>query len=226
MSGRREIVIDACWNRIGVYGDSSCPELAVHVHCRNCPVYSRGALALLDRARVHDLEDTARLFAADKQERARGTHSAFVFRVGGEWLGIATAVVDEVADLRAIHSLPHRRSGVVLGLANVRGELIVCVSLAQLLGVEPQAEEAAPRDRRQHVLRRLLVVRERGLRLAFPVDEVHGTQRYDEAELKSAPSTVARATASYSRAVLPWEGNAVGMLDEELLFHSLNRNLE
>jgi chemotaxis-related protein WspD len=70
------------------------------------------------------------------------------------------------------------------------------------------------------------VVRERGLRLAFPVDEVHGTQRYDESELKPAPSTVARATASYSRAVLPWEGHAVGLLDDELLFHSLNRNLE
>jgi len=26
--------------------------------------------------------------------------------------------------------------------------------------------------------------------------------------------------------VLPWEGHAVGLLDEELLFHSLNRNLE
>ena len=70
------------------------------------------------------------------------------------------------------------------------------------------------------------MLRDRGLRLAFPVDEVHGTQRYDEAGLQPAPSTVARATASYSRAVLPWEGHAVGLLDDELLFHSLNRNLE
>ena len=29
----------------------------------------------------------------------------------------AVLLLDEVADLRAIHSLPHRRSGVVLGLA-------------------------------------------------------------------------------------------------------------
>jgi len=225
VSGRREIAIDACWSRIGVQGDASCPELAVQVHCRNCPVYSRGALALLDRARVHDLDEAARMFAADKQEQARGTHSAFLFRVGGEWLGISTAIVDEVADLRAIHSLPHRRSGVVLGLANVRGELLVCVSLAQLLGIEQKAEEPAPRERR-HALRRLLVLRERSLRLAFPVDEVHGTHRYHQAELKPAPSTVARAHDSYSRAVLPWEGRAVGLLDDELLFHSVNRNLE
>ena len=225
MSVQTAPAIDTCWNRIGVHGDATCPELATHVHCHNCPVYSRGALALLDRARVHDLDEATRLFAADKQERERGGQSAFVFRVGGEWLAIATAVLDEVADLRAIHSLPHRRSGVVLGVANVRGELLVCVSLAQLLGIEEAAPELQPRERRQ-ALRRLLVVRERGLRLAFPVDEVHGTHRYDQAELKPAPSTVARATASYSRAVLPWEGQGVGLLDDELLFHSLNRNLE
>ena len=216
---------DACWNRIGVHGDATCVELAVQVHCRNCPVYSRNARLLLDRARVHDLAATTQLFAADKQEAQRGQASAFLFRVGPEWLARSTSVLDEVADLRPIHSLPHRRSGVVLGLANVRGELLVCVSLAQLLGIEDQPQELQPRERRM-ALRRLLVLRERGLRVAFPVDEVHGTLRFADAELKPAPSTVSRATATYSRAVLPWEGRAVGLLDEELLFHSLNRNLE
>lgn len=216
---------DACWNRIGVHGDATCAELALQVHCRNCPVYSRNARLLLDRARVDDLAATTRLFAADKQTSERGQHSGFVFRVGPEWLALSTGVLDEVADLRPIHGLPHRRSGVVLGVANVRGELIVCVSLAQLLGIEPLSEDLHARGQNRVALRRLLVVREHGLRLAFPVDEVHGTLRYDEAELEPAPSTVARATASYSRALLPWEGHAVGLLDEELLFHSLNRNL-
>jgi chemotaxis-related protein WspD len=218
--------LDACWNRIGVHGDATCVELVTQVHCRNCPVYSRQARLLLDRAQVHDLAETTRLFAADKQLAARGEHSAFLFRVGPEWLGLSTPALDEVAGLRPIHGLPHRRSGVVLGLANVRGELIVCVSLSQLLGIEELAEGLHARGQSRVAVRRLLVARERGLRLAFPVDEVHGTQRYDSAELRPAPSTVARATASYTRAVLPWEGVAVGLLDEGLLFHSLNRNLE
>ena len=41
--------LDDCWNRIGVRGDASCPELARHVHCHNCPVHAAAALALLDR---------------------------------------------------------------------------------------------------------------------------------------------------------------------------------
>ena len=36
-------IVNDCWNRIGVRGDRSCPELKQYVHCRNCPVYSAGA---------------------------------------------------------------------------------------------------------------------------------------------------------------------------------------
>lgn len=214
-----------CWNKIGVHGDGSCKELLIHVHCRNCPVYSAAAGRVLDRERpTAGLEDATRLFAAGKLGQDRADRSAFLFRIGGEWLALATGVLDEVADLRAIHSLPHRRSGVVLGVANVRGELLVCVSLAQLIGIEPVLESQAPRSQRL-AHRRLLVVRNDGGRLAFPVDEVHGTQRFDEQDLKPVPTTVAKAAASYSRATLSWHEHAVGLLDEELLFHSLNRSL-
>ena len=41
--------VDDCWNRIGVFGDKSCPRLERHIHCRNCEVYGAAAIALLDR---------------------------------------------------------------------------------------------------------------------------------------------------------------------------------
>ena len=43
----RPSVDDDCWNRIGVYGDRSCPELSTFVHCRNCPVFAAAARSLL-----------------------------------------------------------------------------------------------------------------------------------------------------------------------------------
>jgi len=49
---------EACWRRIGVSGDRSCPELAQHVHCRNCPVYA-GAAQRLPARRVGQPEDVA-----------------------------------------------------------------------------------------------------------------------------------------------------------------------
>src|SRR2546422_8139227 len=43
------VEIYACWNKIGVYGNSSCNELPQFVHCRNCPVYSHAGAQLLNR---------------------------------------------------------------------------------------------------------------------------------------------------------------------------------
>lgn len=224
-----DVTVDAgivdCWNRIGVHGDSSCIELARHIHCRNCPVYSAAAIKVLDRERPdQNLSDVTRLFAAAKLDRRRAGEAAFLFRVGAEWLALPSASIDEVADLRAIHSLPHRRSGVVLGLANVRGELLVCVSLHHLLGIDTVAEAASARNQRV-VHRRLVVMRGQGNRLAFPADEVHGMERFDEQDLKPVPATVAKASASYSKSILTWRVHAVGLLDDELLLHSLNRAL-
>ena len=197
-------IID-CWNRIGVYGDASCPLLREHVHCRNCPVYSAAAIQMLDRAQTGELQDAAMLaatreFATSKRGKQRAAKAAFVFRIGAEWLALSMTAVDEVADLRAIHSLPHRRNGVVLGVANVRGELVVCVSLAQLLGIDLAVKANSRQQRISHG--RLLVMRGSGGRLAFPVDEAHGAERFDETQLQPVPSTVARSSARYSRAIL------------------------
>jgi len=43
-----ELQINDCWKKIGVWGDSTCPELKEHGHCRNCPVYSSAAAQLLN----------------------------------------------------------------------------------------------------------------------------------------------------------------------------------
>jgi chemotaxis-related protein WspD len=43
--------------------------------------------------------------------------------------------------------------------------------------------------------------------------------------LKEVPETVARSAATYSKALLPWHEHSVGLLDDELLFHSLKRSV-
>ena len=138
--------IDDCWNKIGVRGNGSCPELEQHIHCRNCPVYSAAAKAFLDRDLPEDhLEEWSSHFARQKHGDDRATDCLLIFRIGFEWLALPPTLFQEVVDLRPIHSLPHRRSGSVLGLVNVRGELLVCVSLGHMLGVEKTEEWASAR---------------------------------------------------------------------------------
>ena len=215
---------DACWNSIGVHGDGSCPELERHVHCHNCPVYSQAALGLLrgDAPAGYREEWTAH-FARPKHVEDTDTQTVVIFRLGSEWLALPMLAVTEVADLRPIHSLPHRRSGVVLGLANVRGELLVCVSLGQVLGLQPSAR--TNRETHNGVHRRLLVIRRDDVRSVCPVDEVHGIHRVRSRELQDVPATVAKATATYSKAIVPWNGHSVGLLDDQLLFYTLQRSL-
>lgn len=215
--------MDDCWNRIGVSGDSSCPELEKHVHCRNCPIYSAAALELLDCGLpANYVEDATDHFAVGRQIEEVGSESMVIFRVGAEWLALQTSVFEEVADLRAIHSLPHRREGVVLGLANVRGELLVCVSLSRALGLQTASDSKSEKIRT--ALPRLLVIRRKASRAAFPVDEVYGVHRFHPLELKALPATVAHST-SYTSAVAAWKDKSVGILDVQLVLYMLDRSL-
>ncbi|MBU5224438.1 chemotaxis protein CheW, partial [Vibrio cholerae] len=63
--------------------------------------------------------------------------------LGEEWLGIATRCLVEVAPLQPIHSLPHQRSRALLGVANVRGALVACLSLVELLGLDSTSTGAS-----------------------------------------------------------------------------------
>jgi len=213
-----------CWNTIGVRGDRSCPELQAHVHCHNCPMFLAAAQSLLDRELPPaDLAAHTLYFARPKPEDEQHTQSVLVFRVRGEWLALAMAVVKEVADVRPIHTLPHRRSGAVLGIANVRGELLTCISLEQLLGLA--GAPSTPADA-SPARRRLLVIRRQAVRAVCPVDEVHGIHRVRARELQEVPATVGRGAGSHSKAVLAWQRRAVGLLDELALFAAVDRSLE
>jgi len=217
-------LFDDCWNRIGVRGDASCPELKKHVHCHNCPVYSAAATQLLDARLPADyLDRWTRHVAQDQQAAQADTHSVIVFRVEAEWLALPTTVFTEIATLRPIHSIPHRRNGIVLGLANIRGELLACFSLEQILGLEQQAQ--LRQERHRTLEERLLVLDWEGSRSVCPVDEVYGIQRFHPRLLAPAPATLAKAATPYIRSVLHWQDKSVGLLDGELLFHTVNRSL-
>jgi chemotaxis-related protein WspD len=216
-------VISDCWNKIGVLGDSSCPELKQTIHCRNCPVYSAAAVALLDTELPSDYRaHWANEIARDKTLTESDTHSVVVFRVAAECLALKTTVLQEIVSLRTIHSVPHRRDGVLLGLANVRGELLVCFSLHKVIGLE-QGVELKPAKSR--VSERLLVIQHNGERAVCPVDEVYGIARFHPRDLAAVPPTIARASISYTRSILSWQGKSIGLLDDELLLHTVNRNL-
>lgn len=208
--------VEACWKSIGIYGAKDCPELVAHSHCRNCPEFSRQAALLLDR----DMPAGALIDAAlpPAPEPGEPTQSLMVLRLGAEWFAFPTLALDEIASARPIHSLPHRRNPALLGLVNVRGELIVCVSLATLV----QGEGATRPDRGGMIM----VARHAGGRFAFPVDEVAQTIHCAPGDQMAVPATLARSAAAHTRGVVTWRDRPVGWLDEAALFASFERCLD
>ena len=217
-----------CWNRIGARGNQTCRELPRYIHCHNCPVHAAAAERALDRP--FDAEDRRTWTAHYARKQKLGSPartSALLFRLGPEWLALPTAAFQEIAEPRRLHSLPHRRQGVILGIINVRGELLVCASLARLLGLDAASSGTAgpPAKQLRAMFDRLLVADWNGQRFAFPVDEVHGVHRFLQADLREPPAIVTRSGLTCTRGIFPWRHFAVGLLETDAVFALLNRNL-
>lgn len=210
--------IDDCWNRIGIHGDKSCPLLADHIHCRNCQVYAAAAVRLLDRYAL-------------KREAVRGevveelgqvaSRSLVVFRLAEEWLALATRCLVEIAPVQPVHSLPHQRSRALQGVANVRGALVPCLSLAELLGVDTSVSPATS----ARVMPRMLILAAAGGSVVVPVEEVDGIHRIELAQLEGASPAVGQAGNRFTDAVLPFKGRSVRVLDETRLLEAVARSL-
>ncbi|HXZ07889.1 MAG TPA: chemotaxis protein CheW, partial [Paraburkholderia sp.] len=129
-----------------------------------------------------------------------------------------------IVQTRPIHSLPHRQHRAVLGVVNVQGELLVCLSLAHLLGFEPDAAARGEAEGRRDQPRFLVLARGEE-QAVLPVDQVDGVHRFAMASFAPPPATLSQTAASHTRAVAAWRGLTVGLLDADTLFDTMNRSL-
>jgi chemotaxis-related protein WspD len=160
-------------------------------------------------------ESTQRIAAKPDADKAR-SQSAFIFRLGEEWLALPTRVILEVAEFHSLHRIPRRLGGALLGLVCVRGELLVCGSVGTILGLGESGRSLKGG--------RLLVVGYQGAKLAFPVDEIHGIWRYNAEDVLEGPATLTNGNSPYTTGLLPWKDKTAGCLDDELLFYTMNKS--
>jgi len=221
------IELDDCWNRIGVWRseETVCPRLKEFTHCHNCPIYRLAGQRVLQREMPEqEREEWTRIYAQQQLSSATDTESAVIFRIGDEWLAIASGVVNEVTSTKSIQRLPHTRQDVVKGLVNIRGTLEICIGLGGLIGIERGLQ--GERYGTVGTSDRMLLIEKDSNRYVFPVTEVHGIHHFPAYTMHPVPATVSRAKATYTHSMLHWNDQHVGMLDDELLFYTLNRSLK
>lgn len=172
-------------------------------------------------------EEWARHFAGAEERGSDGDESdqetVVVFRIGDEWLALAIGLFHEVTEPMRPHSLPHRRDKLVLGIVNVRGEILVCVSMADLLGLgEARTVSNVGRIK---TFARMVVIGRNEQRVAFPVDEVHGIHHYTSRDVGMVPATLAKSASSFTTAMIGWQGRSIGRLDDTLILEALDRGI-
>jgi len=216
----------ACWNAIGVWGNQRprCERLETVLHCRNCDVFASAGRGMLDRGLPEGyLDEWSEVFYQEKKPLVNASESVLVFRLGNEWIALPTHFVKEITQVGAIHKIPHRDENLVKGLANVRGELKICISLGHLLQLD--RVNRSKLGRLQGVYERIVVVIHKDTEFVFPVSEVDGLVRYHPSQLENVPATITNAKAAFTTGVLMIEQKYIACLDHDLLFEVLDKRL-
>jgi len=210
-----------CWKEQGVFGDFSCPKLADIVHCRNCIEYNRAGRTLFDR-KVSDefLEKWTSNFMGIKEAAALDTISVIVMRIKNEWLVLKTVYLQEITSVKAVHPVPFRTNNVFKGIVNINGELLLRVSLADLLEYNNEDDTMKGNST---IYMRMIVLNKDGERYVFPVDEVLGIYRISLSGLKEPPVTLSKAPLTMIAGIFDIDDKKVGLLDEEKFIHAFER---
>ncbi|VVE86768.1 chemotaxis protein CheW [Pandoraea bronchicola] len=185
----------------------------------------RQAAELLDRLPVVPADPAPWRAVPGEEETARGP-SLLLFRLADEWLALPASTIEEVAPMRAWHSVPGHRQRALLGLVNLRGALVPCLSLGELLGVQPAPQtQPSPLNTLRTSTSRLLALRHGHHLSAFPVTEVHGTVAPAKTAMGLVPATTLGATDGFAVAVLHWREHVVGVLDPLRVGAAFDRSL-
>ena len=175
------------------------------------------AIALLDRYGSSLERDADDYGQGEAQEPVGEQRSLLIFRLGEQWLAIATRCLAEVMPVSPIHSLPHRKSTGLLGVTNVRGTLVACLSLSELLDLETDDS----RQNGQRVIPRMLILESGSGPLVVPVDEVSGIQKIPLARISNAKQDDKRTISRFTAGVLQWRGQSITLLNDEQLLQNM-----
>ena len=207
-----------CWTKEGLWGDSSCPELAKRIHCYNCPVYSAAGKKLFDRRIPGEYaEEWSDEISVAESESDEKKNPYFLFKCEGENLAIDMKAISEVGRDRFVHKIPHKASAVISGLANINGELVIAVDIAKLFGLKPS--ESA----RQESMR-MIVCSSGDDKFAFRVEKISGMALVDASLLRDVPVTLEKSLGGFIEKTFDWNSERYGVVDFELFIHAITRS--
>ncbi|MCK6475584.1 MAG: chemotaxis protein CheW [Phycisphaerales bacterium] len=184
----------------------------------------RGAmLRLLDRPlSAQALEADARAAAQPVEAETRGATGVLMFRLGEESLALPARSLRRVNPLVAVSPIPLARSPLLRGMCSIRGELILCADLHQLLGITRGVSPPAPGSGDP---RRMIVIGPGDAPWVFEADAVMGIERVDPGAFIPVPVTLAGSTADFAAGLFDAPVGRMTVLDDKRVLAGLKAAL-
>jgi len=168
-------------------------------------------LRLLDRPiDPGELDAGAELAALPAEARTRKAVRYLLFRLGDEVAALPAKALRRVTHTARAVPIPHRTSGVLRGVCNIRGELVLCADLHRLLGLPPRSEESAAAE-----TRRMVVLGPAENSWAFEVDALMGVESADPTAFLAPPLTVKHAITDFTSGVTSIGDRTITVLDSD-----------
>lgn len=187
----------------------------------------KSAHKLFERPPQKDyLEEWSKLLAQPTEQQLETNDTSLViFRLENEWFGLSALVFSEIGVQRTINLIPYQNDSIVLGVVNVNGQLRLCFSLHDLLGIKKVNREKSEKMKFGAHYPRMLTITE-GIELfTFPVEEVESVYQFDLSKMTNVPVNVLNSKENYLKGLISWNDKNIFIINEELLFLSLHRRL-
>ena len=175
-------------------------------------------------------QQTAQIAEKARSDSSTSSFTALIFRLGREWLALPAAVCQQILAPVKSHSLPHRSNRTLLGIVNVRGQLLLKVSLLEILGLSEAADVAPAPQVKQSFrgYRRMVVVEklsEEGLPevWAFEVDELYGIHSLSFDSLQPVAAGTNASSYGCTQYIFSWKERQVSALNDVKLFDALRQ---
>lgn len=131
------------------------------------------------------------------------SHSFCTFELAGELFCVPVEAVQEVIRHHAATPVPLSPPA-VRGLINLRGQIVVVVDLARLLGIDTKRSDAQPPN---------IVVHTSDGPLSLEVDDIGDVLDVDPEAIEAPPPTMPSALRRLTRGVCKLEGRLMVLLD-------------
>lgn len=147
---------------------------------------------------------------AEHQKKAVSTLQIIVFRLGNQEYGLPIDQIKEVVITPPITKVPLSAS-YIKGVANVRGNILAVVDLAQRLGLPHSNDEFGVTNKHNYTL----VIESEHIKMGILVKDVPNTLTINDSQIDNAPKLLndTFADKSYINAIVKLQDRLIILID-------------